>query len=89
MSGDYQLDMFRNEENNLKDKIQYNESYYKTTTDFRIIRVEDSDEYDNNKRPEEDEIKIKLKTQEEQDNVEMKENEEKSPRETSWTNLSH
>ncbi|EEB15856.1 brachyury, putative [Pediculus humanus corporis] len=89
VSGDYQLDMFRNEENNLKDKIQYNESYYKTTTDFRIIRVEDSDEYDNNKRPEEDEIKIKLKTQEEQDNVEMKENEEKSPRETSWTNLSH
>ena len=62
VSGDYQLDMFRNEENNLKDKIQYNESYYKTTTDFRIIRVEDSDEYDNNKRPEEDEIKIKLKT---------------------------
>ncbi|KAK6642202.1 hypothetical protein RUM44_013925 [Polyplax serrata] len=83
LSQEYQLDVYRNDENHYKDKIQYGEPLFKNNNDFRIIRAEDEDEFDE-KRSEENQ---EGKNVEDGDN-EMNSNEEGQGPNT-WAGLDH
>lgn len=83
MSNDYQIDMYRNDENHYKEKINYGESLFRNNNDFRIIRVDESEEFVD-KRSDETRINTKTKVHpEDENNV----NESEPTQESNWSAL--
>lgn len=76
ISHDYQLDIYRSEENNYKEKIQYGESIFRNNNEFRIPKPEEEEDYEQ-KRVEDDQIRNKSKI----------EHDDESTQANSWTGL--